>query len=374
MSSRGIQVPFNPFFDTVRQNLELGGGGGSGDGIPLKLSRRVKRRLGDLPFEWLREIAKKSGSVGEDSPSSGSADQDMKMDQSISMAREPRGTVLQSESDVSESEEEAVGDIHRQQRTRAANKLQASVSHARDASPTSSDSTPSTDGEELAKVLAMQFYKIELGEQRRLMGVMEHHSMESGAVVDGKQAVPKTSQAMNVIGKAATVAGFSMNKQGIPSGGLCGPFPASTPVVSTGAPIVPTEPTNVADQPGQTYTGTAAARMLSGAVSEGGAAGPRDRGKSFPYSITAGVEKGAKNRYVAWASLCSALVSADANGCTLCRYRNIWPFEHARVRLKKSRPEDDDYMNASYVQPLGTRKRYIATQGPLPATFADFWS
>lgn len=44
------------------------------------------------------------------------------------------------------------------------------------------------------------------------------------------------------------------------------------------------------------------------------------------------------------------------------------------MRLHKSRPGDDDYMNASYVQPLGTKKRYIATQGPLPATFADFWA
>jgi tyrosine-protein phosphatase 2/3 len=109
------------------------------------------------------------------------------------------------------------------------------------------------------------------------------------------------------------------------------------------------------------------------------------------------------------------------------RYRNIWPFEHARVRLQKKHskqrssgkpptPSDsnsgilrpltlpppteflppitlslssarsihlplitplasstDDYVNASYVQPLGTRKRYIATQGPLPETFNDFW-
>jgi tyrosine-protein phosphatase 2/3 len=33
----------------------------------------------------------------------------------------------------------------------------------------------------------------------------------------------------------------------------------------------------------------------------------------------------------------------------------------------------DDYVNASHVQPLGTKKRYIATQGPLPETFDDFW-
>ena len=122
------------------------------------------------------------------------------------------------------------------------------------------------------------------------------------------------------------------------------------------------------------------------------------------------------------------LQSSDINArCFVFdRYRNIWPFEHARVRLQKQRrsigkpptppsnsnagflhpitlpqPADflppvtlslstsrsiqlplntpampsstDDYVNASYVQPLGTKKRYIATQGPLPETFNDFW-
>ncbi|KAJ3507779.1 hypothetical protein NMY22_g16824 [Coprinellus aureogranulatus] len=76
--------------------------------------------------------------------------------------------------------------------------------------------------------------------------------------------------------------------------------------------------------------------------------GKATRNTGFPYSITAGVEKGAKNRY-----------------------RHIWPFEHARVKLQA---RDDDYVNASYVQPLFTNKRYIATQGPLPATFTDFWT
>lgn len=36
--------------------------------------------------------------------------------------------------------------------------------------------------------------------------------------------------------------------------------------------------------------------------------------------------------------------------------------------------EFDDYINASHVHPLCTSRRYIATQGPLPATYADFWS
>ncbi|KAF8525141.1 protein-tyrosine phosphatase-like protein [Hysterangium stoloniferum] len=119
------------------------------------------------------------------------------------------------------------------------------------------------DKEEGTEDLAMQFYMIELREQRRLMGVMDHHSREPG--------LSQTLALSNVM---------------------------------------------------------------------------------FPYSITAGVEKGSKNRYT-----------------------NIWPFEHARVRLNSSNVDDgSDYINASHVQPLGTRRRYIATQGPLPTTYTDFWT
>ncbi|KAK0446459.1 uncharacterized protein EV420DRAFT_1570684 [Desarmillaria tabescens] len=219
--------PFNPFFDTIRQNIELSHG--ITERIPLKLTAHAKQRISDLPFSWLRAIAL----------------------------------------------------------------------------PTTSDLQ--TDVEESMESLAMQFYRIELAEQRRLMGVMEHHSRES------------------------TVQNYSERK---------------------GVPV-----------------------------------------KAFPFSITAGVEKGAKNRY-----------------------RHIWPFEHARVRLHSDksisplpsldsttssdaspeltpssfttvlppskvlpsrsscREDTDDYVNASYVQPLCTRRRYIATQGPLEATFVDFWT
>jgi hypothetical protein len=60
----------------------------------------------------------------------------------------------------------------------------------------------------------------------------------------------------------------------------------------------------------------------------------------------AGIEKGGKNRY-----------------------NNIWPFEHARVRLQ-GRPEGVcDYVNASHIKSSRSNKRYIASQGPLPATF-----
>ncbi len=60
----------------------------------------------------------------------------------------------------------------------------------------------------------------------------------------------------------------------------------------------------------------------------------------------AGLEKGSKNRY-----------------------NNIWPFEHARVRIQ-GRPDGAcDYVNASHITSSRTNKRYIASLGPLPTTF-----
>jgi protein-tyrosine phosphatase len=51
------------------------------------------------------------------------------------------------------------------------------------------------------------------------------------------------------------------------------------------------------------------------------------------------------------------------------RYKDILPFEHARVRLE-GRPEGTcDYVNASHIKSTRSHKRYIASQGPLPATF-----
>ncbi|KAG6235793.1 hypothetical protein E4U24_001415 [Claviceps purpurea] len=64
-----------------------------------------------------------------------------------------------------------------------------------------------------------------------------------------------------------------------------------------------------------------------------------------------GVEKGTKNRY-----------------------KDILPFEHARVRLQVPHDGLCDYVNASHLSASRSNKRYIASQGPLPATFEDFWS
>ncbi len=73
-------------------------------------------------------------------------------------------------------------------------------------------------------------------------------------------------------------------------------------------------------------------------------------GRTTNFSIGAGIERGLKNRY-----------------------NNVWPFDHTRVKIQE--PEDgvDDYINASFLKPPFGEKSYIATQGPLPPTFLDFW-
>ncbi|KAK5011362.1 hypothetical protein LTR28_003687 [Elasticomyces elasticus] len=65
----------------------------------------------------------------------------------------------------------------------------------------------------------------------------------------------------------------------------------------------------------------------------------------------AGIEKGSKNRY-----------------------NNIWPYEHSRVRLEGVPNHGCDYINANHVKAAWSNKRYIATQGPIPTTFSDFWN
>ena len=65
----------------------------------------------------------------------------------------------------------------------------------------------------------------------------------------------------------------------------------------------------------------------------------------------AGIEKGSKNRY-----------------------NNIFPYEHSRVRLQGVSRESCDYVNANFLKTSMSHKKYIATQGPIPATFTDFWN
>lgn len=43
------------------------------------------------------------------------------------------------------------------------------------------------------------------------------------------------------------------------------------------------------------------------------------------------------------------------------------------MRLQKYSSGATDYVNASHVQLEGSSKRFIASQGPLPTTYPDFW-
>lgn len=58
------------------------------------------------------------------------------------------------------------------------------------------------------------------------------------------------------------------------------------------------------------------------------------------------------------------------------RFSNVLPPEQTRVTLESVQGEEgSDYINANFISGLipGSEKAYIATQGPLPATFGDFW-
>ncbi|XP_070575802.1 tyrosine-protein phosphatase non-receptor type 2-like isoform X2 [Ptychodera flava] len=52
------------------------------------------------------------------------------------------------------------------------------------------------------------------------------------------------------------------------------------------------------------------------------------------------------------------------------RYRDVSPYDHTRIRLKRG---NNDYINASLVQSPQTKRSYILTQGPLPTTSGHFW-
>ncbi|KAG1956633.1 tyrosine-protein phosphatase non-receptor type 9 [Pimephales promelas] len=58
------------------------------------------------------------------------------------------------------------------------------------------------------------------------------------------------------------------------------------------------------------------------------------------------------------------------------RYSDVLCLDQSRVRLCPLNDEDDetsDYINASFMDGYKRSNAYIATQGPLPKTFGDFW-
>jgi hypothetical protein len=196
-------VAFNPFYDTVRQNLELSQG--ASERIPLTLPASVRDRIPDLPSRWLRHVARRAAPASRDYTP---------LDRSAENTEEETSSSLSFSSSSS-----SVGD-----------------SDPDTTPPLFSPDVPRRPEdliEEGTEALAMQFYRIELGEQRRLMGVLQHHSSESGRVLTSSS-----------------------------SGGLSSEEILEPPVPRARRHKSRLNRTEV----------------------------------SFPYSITAGVEKGAKNR------------------------------------------------------------------------------
>ncbi|XP_061697013.1 protein tyrosine phosphatase receptor type Na isoform X3 [Syngnathoides biaculeatus] len=83
-----------------------------------------------------------------------------------------------------------------------------------------------------------------------------------------------------------------------------------------------------------------------------------------------------------WEALCSyqadpssVAVAQTPSNMTKNRQAESLPYDHSRVKLKRElNPRKQDYINASFVFDHDPRQpAYIATQGPLPHTVADFW-
>nr|XP_020463328.1 receptor-type tyrosine-protein phosphatase-like N [Monopterus albus] len=83
-----------------------------------------------------------------------------------------------------------------------------------------------------------------------------------------------------------------------------------------------------------------------------------------------------------WEALCSyqaepsSVAVADApSNMDKNRHADSLPYDHSRVKLKAEvNPNKQDYINASIIFDHDPRQpSYIATQGPLPHTIADFW-
>ncbi|KAG0706258.1 hypothetical protein DFH29DRAFT_1025005 [Suillus ampliporus] len=163
---------------TLLQNLELSQG--ITERIPLRLPRHTRRRINDLPFRWLQDIARRSAL------------------RPLPSSSFPGGTSIESGSESSDDPHES--------------------------DPDSND----PDIEEGAETLAMQFYRIELAEQRRLRTVMEHHARESevSAFAAAGQAYTLGEGGQGIIGAGARSSTAGGTKT-LPSTPVQGEFPFS---------------------------------------------------------------------------------------------------------------------------------------------------
>ncbi len=287
-------MAFNPFFDTIRQNLELARGvqglddpaSGSkvdDDGIPLRLPRHFRRRMGDLPFKWLRAIARRSGKV-RDEPETDDGDEDG--------GHSPSELSEMVESSELESVFSRQRSPMRDPESSPERRPSPSTGTSRSTSPTNSSA------EDLTRALAMQFYRIELGEQRRLMGVMEHHSKESGVVMSGPAMAGKSYSA---VGYPITTASASVpaTTRSVSHSGVSGANLNSFTrrVLNEVISIQTIDERKI--PPSGTGIGKEKESPSSVSYSTGNTTKKVDTAVPapvFPFSITAGVEKGTKNR------------------------------------------------------------------------------
>uniref|UniRef100_A0A3B5LNL1 Protein tyrosine phosphatase receptor type Na n=1 Tax=Xiphophorus couchianus TaxID=32473 RepID=A0A3B5LNL1_9TELE len=72
---------------------------------------------------------------------------------------------------------------------------------------------------------------------------------------------------------------------------------------------------------------------------------------------------------------CSVSVAQETSNMDRNRHTEALPYDHSRVKLKQEvNINKQDYINASFIFDHDPRQpAYIATQGPLPHTVADFW-
>ncbi|KAG5654336.1 hypothetical protein H0H81_004290 [Sphagnurus paluster] len=337
----------NPFFDAIRQNLELSSG--ITERIPLRLPARVRRRVHDLPFPWLRDIARRADRAPDAIQLSYSA-------QTLVHSHPARPHPVATPP--------------------------PSFSPPPSSSPPPSVSVPSSpssdadidpipvpqDVAELAEALATQFYRIELAEQQRLMGVMAYHSRESGTVLpEGIQSLINEKEAKEVFPFSIT-AGVEKGAKNryrhiwpfeharVRLQHSSTPSPPSSPSISSPAELVTDKEMemDVNMIPTDTTAATASAPSMDSYTHGHGqmewSKKQNDDGSQAPLQMR--IED------------------------THDKHKQKEGRKHekaVKAKSEKRHEEEDDYVNASYVQPLGTARRYIATQGPLEATFDDFW-
>ncbi len=311
-SDSGANVAFNPFYDAIRQNVELSHG--ITELIPLRISRMAKDRIDDLPFTWLRELSRWAAEDDD-----GTDDEDHYGGESGSGSGSGSGISGGDHSGMSSDSGEDSGSGHEYAGTRHVRMgppaVASTVSPMNNAESTLDD--PQAEGSE---ALAMQFYRIELGEQRRLMGVMEHHSKESGRIMDGAE-------------KKGSKSKSKRSKQ----------------------------------------------RSKGAGRSSRGKHSSRD----FPYSITAGVEKGVKNRQVqrfvnpplqgsdAWRSHFTDIVTFGPSSTHVCASRSRSPgsgqMESYRFLLQVQIPALF-ILSLFLEQPNSSPQSPCPSQAPVPST------